>query len=53
MEKEILRTIKKLEEMGWITISSHLNTDAFAAVFVDIFKEMTLKNFIEIFSPKD
>lgn len=52
MNEEIERTIKKLEELGWITVNEHLNREALVAVFIDILKEMPLKKYLDIFTPK-
>lgn len=51
MKEEVLRTLLKCKEMGWITINENLNEEALAATFVEIMKDMSLKNFIDIFSP--
>jgi hypothetical protein len=53
LQQEILRTINKAEEMKWITVSEHLNKEALVAVFLDVFKEMSLKRALEIFMPKE
>jgi len=53
MNEEILRVIKRCEEMGWITINEHLNPDALAAVFTDELKKMPLSTFVGIFNPFD
>ena len=51
MQEEILRTIKKCIEKGWITKNEHLTDEALAMAFVDTLKEMPLKKFVEIFNP--
>ncbi len=53
LQQEILRTINKAEEMGWITVNEHLQKEALVAVFLDVFKEMSLKRAMEIFLPKE
>ena len=52
MEEEIKRTIEKLVEMKWITINEKLNPDAVTSAFIDILKDMSLKKFVDIFTPK-
>lgn len=53
MEKEILRVLNKMEEMQYITINEHLNREALARMFLEIFKDMTLRRTLEIFVPKE
>lgn len=53
MQEEILRTIRKLVEMGWIKKNEHLTEEALAGAFVEVLKEMPLNKFVKIFSPFD
>lgn len=50
MQEEILRTINKCEEMGWITINPKIRKEALASMFLHIIQEMSLKKFTEIFN---
>lgn len=52
MEKEVLRTINKMEEMKWITINPNLNKEAIAQLFIEILKEIKLKDYINLFTPR-
>lgn len=49
----MLRTIKKAIELGWITKNPHLTDDALAAMFIAVFKDMTLQQAIDTFVPRD
>lgn len=53
MKEEILRALEDLEKRGFIKINEHLNHGAIAEMFLNVFKDMTLRRTIEIFVPKD
>lgn len=52
MQEQVLRAIQKCKEENWITVNEKLTDEAVASVFVEIMKDMSLKDFVEIFSPK-
>lgn len=49
MKKQLMVALEKLEKDGWITVPENLNREALAAVFIEIMKEMTVKDYLSIF----
>lgn len=52
IEKEIKRIITDMVNSKWITLNKNLNPEAVTILFVDLFKEIKLKDYLEIFTPR-
>lgn len=54
MEQELKRVFEKYQKMGWITFNEHLEPEAIYRDFgKELFAEMTVKRFLEMFYPRD
>ena len=51
-EKEITRVLDKMIEMEWITVNPLIRKEALPDLFVDIFREVKLKDYLEIFDKR-